>query len=286
MVIAMLITNIGNEVITVFATGKNLTMAINSVPASLTYDTTKGKYQLLHNSDSTIKVDNELHQYFNMKVDGQAKVYALPQDNAELNSNFIRPESFVSNDFTIYNDHFIKVSDNGHSFFVNLKDTNYEVNTTSEKIKLIGDDVVYAERNPNMDISSRTYLTAGEIDEYLGGTALYGIGQAVIECEHKYGVNAIFILAVAIEESGWGSSYLARTRNNLFGIAAYDSNVDAAFNYDSKADCIDYFCRLITKEYFSIGRTDVYSVGSMYCTSSQWGDNITRNMRNIINHIK
>ena len=46
--------------------------------------------------------------------------------------------------------------------------------------------------------------------------------------EEKWGVNALFGVAVAAHESSWGNSHLARTRNNLFGIAAYDGNEGAA----------------------------------------------------------
>ena len=36
----------------------------------------------------------------------------------------------------------------------------------------------------------------------------------------RYGVNPLYLVAHAIEESAFGASEIAQTRNNLFGIAA------------------------------------------------------------------
>lgn len=46
------------------------------------------------------------------------------------------------------------------------------------------------------------------------------------------------VIAQAILESGWGKSYYARERNNLFGINAVDKDPDRAFTYASFAEGI------------------------------------------------
>ena len=69
------------------------------------------------------------------------------------------------------------------------------------------------------------------INENTVTSKLRGIGQALKDAEEKYGVNALLILGVAINESGWGTSNISQTKNNLFGIKAYDSDVNQASTF-------------------------------------------------------
>lgn len=52
---------------------------------------------------------------------------------------------------------------------------------------------------------------------------LYDEGYSFIEAQNTYGVNALMMLALAINESNYGRSEIAVTKNNLFGHAAYDN---------------------------------------------------------------
>lgn len=58
-------------------------------------------------------------------------------------------------------------------------------------------------------------------------------GQYFINAQNKYGLNALMIYAFALHESGYGTSAYAKTRNNLFGYAAYDSKSDDAYYFSS-----------------------------------------------------
>ena len=42
--------------------------------------------------------------------------------------------------------------------------------------------------------------------------------------EKQYNINGVFVAAVGIHESEWGTSKIALQKNNLFGYGAYDSN--------------------------------------------------------------
>ena len=42
--------------------------------------------------------------------------------------------------------------------------------------------------------------------------------------EAEFNVNALYLMAHAIHESGWGTSILAQTKHNLYGINAVDSD--------------------------------------------------------------
>ena len=73
------------------------------------------------------------------------------------------------------------------------------------------------------NLRSKSGLSAWAIDEYLAAnTPLPPLGTAFIAAERKYRVNARFLLAAALHESGWGRSYISRVKHNLFGLNAYD----------------------------------------------------------------
>lgn len=77
--------------------------------------------------------------------------------------------------------------------------------------------------------------------------------QMFLDAEAKYGLNALFILAHAAIESAWATSYFARTRNNLFGFNAVDSNPDEASSYPSQAACVDFYAGFIKEYYLTPG---------------------------------
>ena len=47
---------------------------------------------------------------------------------------------------------------------------------------------------------------------------LIGLGKKFKEVESKYNVNALFLYSLAIHESYYGTSALAKDKNNLFGL--------------------------------------------------------------------
>ena len=56
------------------------------------------------------------------------------------------------------------------------------------------------------------------------------------EIEQKYNINGVFLASVAIHESGWGTSLIAKDKNNLFGYGAYDSSpYQSSFSFDTFA---------------------------------------------------
>ena len=108
-----------------------------------------------------------------------------------------------------------------------------------------------------LPMRTKTVYTATQLDNYINAktqsnSKLRGIGQALKDAEEKYGVNALIILGVAINESGWGTSTIAQQKNNLFGIKAYDSNTGAADVFATPGDSVIEFA----KNYMSKGYTN------------------------------
>ncbi len=85
-------------------------------------------------------------------------------------------------------------------------------------------------------------------------------GQTFIDNQNTYGVNAALMVGVAANESSWGTSYYATTKNNLFGHAAYDSSPDSASGYGSVAESINYHANV----FISIGYLDPKDYSGRY----------------------
>ncbi|MGC8461864.1 MAG: glucosaminidase domain-containing protein [Candidatus Dormibacteria bacterium] len=121
---------------------------------------------------------------------------------------------------------------------------------------------------------------AATLNAFLQGTALAGLGQYFIEAEQEYHVSARYLLAHAIEESGWGTSKLAVNKHNLFGYEAYDVNpyVDG-MTFPSYEACILYVAQQISTNYltptgaFYHGPT-LLGMNVDYATDPNWAINI------------
>ncbi|MCL2383972.1 MAG: glucosaminidase domain-containing protein [Oscillospiraceae bacterium] len=113
--------------------------------------------------------------------------------------------------------------------------------------------------------------------------------------EQIYGVNGIFLIALAIHESNWGMSDIARYRNNLFGYGAFDWDpFNLAFQFDNFADGIGVVARALSRNYLNPRGTPIFygqtatgvfyngptltGVNVRYATDPDWGIKVFRTM--------
>ena len=97
-----------------------------------------------------------------------------------------------------------------------------------------------------LSLRSKASYTAEDINDYFNNntpsdSVLRNTGEYFIKAQSKYGVNASIMIGVAMNETGRGTSTLAKTKNNIFGINAVDSNTSQAIAFNSIEDCIDTF---------------------------------------------
>ena len=77
--------------------------------------------------------------------------------------------------------------------------------------------------------------------------------------EQQYKINGILIAAIGIHESAWGTSKLAKDKNNLFGYGAYDSNpYNGAYSFSDYSESIDLIARVLVKYYLNPKGTSIY----------------------------
>lgn len=133
------------------------------------------------------------------------------------------------------------------------------------------------------NLVSDSGVSAWAIDEYLAQrTDLPPLGASFIAAERRYGVNARFLLAAAMHESGWGSSTIARIKHNLFGFTAYDRDpVGSATAWDDFASCIDTTAAFIRTNYltpgarFWMGAPTLRSMQVRWSSSGVWGERVS-----------
>ena len=117
---------------------------------------------------------------------------------------------------------------------------------------------------------------------YNSSSKMYGTGSAFKEAEEKYGTNALLAFATALNESAWGTSSIARNKNNLFGYGASDScPYDCAYSYNSPRESIMDFASKSSTSYETVSGSYYYgshygnkSSGKniMYATDPYWGE--------------
>lgn len=94
---------------------------------------------------------------------------------------------------------------------------------------------------------SRTSYSGTELNSLISGKAgssskLSGTGDCFAENQNTYGVNALIMVGIAANESGWGTSSICMNKNNLFGLNAVDSSPGtSAGTYASAEECIRQF---------------------------------------------
>ncbi|MBO6243447.1 MAG: glucosaminidase domain-containing protein, partial [Clostridia bacterium] len=77
--------------------------------------------------------------------------------------------------------------------------------------------------------------------------------------EKQYNINGIFVASIGIHESAWGTSQIAKDKNNLFGYGSYDSNpYNGAYSFGDYSESIDLIARVLVKYYLNTKGTSIY----------------------------
>ncbi len=120
--------------------------------------------------------------------------------------------------------------------------------------------------------------------------------------EKQYNINGIFVAAVGIHESGWGTSKISLEKKNLFGYGAYDSNpYNSAYHFSDYSESIDLLARVFVKYYLNPKGTSIYGgevatgsyyngatltgVNTRYATDKNWANRVYQYMQYLYNKL-
>lgn len=175
----------------------------------------------------------------------------------------------------------------GHYFYQDLKTLiqDYKNNTYDSSINK---DNPYYNYYQYLSFRTKTNYNIDNMNQFLEeNTAitskLYKSGEFFIKYQNLYGINAALMLAIGINESAWGTSNIAQTKNNLFGLNAVDQTPGESANYfKTVEDCIhDYTYTWLSYGYVQPGdsRFKGANLGSKgeglnvhYASDVYWGE--------------
>ncbi len=136
----------------------------------------------------------------------------------------------------------------GHYFYADYA-VMLEDYRKSSRTGSVNPDQPYFNYFQYLPLRSTSRYTTSELDAAIAGNVsanskLLGTGASLIDNQNTYGVNALLTLGLAANESGWGSSWIAQNKNNLFGLNAVDSSPGESANTFRDANhCISEFAR-------------------------------------------
>lgn len=126
-------------------------------------------------------------------------------------------------------------------------------------------------------------LTAAQLNEVIktfclnsnrdpSGFLLNQCGQALIEMEETYSINALYVIAMARVESGLKSSQLAVKYNNPLSVYTKSGKLKS---YSTISEAINGIGKLLKESYYDKRNCrNIYEVGKIYCETSGWADKV------------
>ena len=155
--------------------------------------------------------------------------------------------------------------------YINKNTNNYNNNNTKHsKAELL------SKLNKNMNLMQPSGLTLEQFKKVLSNDSqdknkvFEKNAEYFYYIEQQYGINGVFVAAIGIHESAWGTSKIATNKKNLFGYGAYDmSAYSSAYSYNGYAAGIDMIARVLVKHYLNPAGTSIYNgevaTGRYYC---------------------
>lgn len=141
-----------------------------------------------------------------------------------------------------------------------------------------------------LNLRKPSNVTAKEMQNFLiskgklPNNVLYKLAPTFVTLQKEAGINAQFMLAHAILETGWGSSTISQYKNNYFGYQAYDTCALTCAKYfpSGKAGLSAYAYKIYRDYLTSSGAyyngPTLIGMNVRYATDPEWSDKIANLM--------
>lgn len=117
----------------------------------------------------------------------------------------------------------------------------------------------------DMPLNKKSGLTLEDFKKVLSGNiadknkVFESNAENFYNIEQTYNINGIFLAAVGIHESAWGTSSISLEKKNLFGYGAYDRDpYNSAYEFGEYKEGIELVAKVFTKYYINPKGTDIY----------------------------
>lgn len=201
-----------------------------------------------------------------------------------------------------------KVSYNGNEGYLKnsvLTSASY----TPEILEQNRKQKIFASAGESMSVNKASGLTLEDFKKALSNNPkdvnkiFENNAEAFFNAEKKYNVNGIFIAAIGINESAWGTSNIALTKKNLFGYGAYDRDpYNSSYTFENYEDGIDLVTKVMAKYYLNPAGTKIFgdematgkyyngptiaAVNMKYASDTEWAKKVYTYMEYLYNKLK
>ena len=162
--------------------------------------------------------------------------------------------------------------------------------------------------NEGIMLNESTSLTYDDYKRMLSGISadrnhiIEDNAEVFYNMDKKYNINGVFLAAIAIHESAWGTSQIASDKKNLFGYGAYDSSpYESSSLFDDYADGIETVAKALVKYYINEEGTPIYDdevakasyyngstiedVNQRYASDTEWHNKVYKYMEFLYNRL-
>ena len=175
----------------------------------------------------------------------------------------------------------------GHYFYTNYT-TMISDYTSDSRAHSVNSNNPYFNYYQYLPLRSTTSYSASDLNSTINGkisstSKLKDLGKDFVNNQNTYGVNALLMASIAINESGWGDSSIAKNKNNLFGLNAVDASPSQSANYySSVSTCIKDFAETyMSKKYLNPNGSNyrgaylgnkASGINVQYASDPYWGE--------------
>ena len=232
----------------------------------------------------------------------------LKEKNSDSSADIITIPQYYDVKLVELADSWCKISFNGHDGYVKntvLTSSSFTPGILEQNRK----QKIFASAGESMSVNKASGLTIEDFKKALSDNPkdIHKIFEnnaaAFYNAEQKYNVNGLFIAAIGINESAWGTSNIAQTKKNLFGYGAYDRDpYNSSYTFENYEDGIDLVTKVMAKYYLNPAGTKIYgdemasgkyyngptiaAVNMRYASDTEWAKKVYSYMEYLYNKIK
>jgi beta-N-acetylglucosaminidase len=144
----------------------------------------------------------------------------------------------------------------------------------------------------SLNLMKPANITANDIVNFFNSknqpnSPLKNYAQSFIDAQNRYGVNAQYLVAHAIWETGWGGSDLIGYKNNLYGYGAYDAcPFTCGYYFNSVPDSIFRVAYQVRVDYLNESGAyfegpNLIGMNVNYATDQNWKNGIANLMQSM-----
>lgn len=165
--------------------------------------------------------------------------------------------------------------------YINMEE---ETKTCLSNTPIIKEELIIYD---NSNLKKCSSLTEEDLNIILKDTNLEEQSSFILEMESKYNINGVFLTALILNNSSYGTSERCILYNNYTNLAVYD-DYSQGMIFESPEECIEFTANLLCSEYLNedgnyFNGYSLNDISKNFCNSEIWINNINEISIDILN---